>query len=70
MKRSVYVTLRHDRNRKQFERVFSIGELVKFDGYSHNNLSYPSYIIDELFFNENKDKITKSVTIIDIKFYN
>ena len=61
------VTLRHDRNRKQFERVFPIGEDVMFEGYAHNNLSYPSYLIDRFEFLKLKDNLTKSVTITDIE---
>ena len=62
----IRIELRHDRNRKQFERVFPIGEDVEFEGYA-TAISYPSYIIDRFFWLENKDRLTKSVTITKIE---
>ena len=45
----IRIELRHHCYRKQFERIFFLSDSVQFEGYKHNNLSYPSYIIDRFF---------------------
>ena len=60
------VILRHDRNRKGFERIFPLSGEATFEGYT-TGINYPVYLIDRFTFIENKDLLNKSVTITNIK---